>query len=84
MHTIVLSLDAAAGRVSRYLLMQTLINSIQGTLVAVGLYLIGVPDAALWGALTVVLRFIPYLGPLLAAIGPILLAVAFFDTWMTI
>lgn len=81
MHTTVLALDDAAGRVSRYLLMQTLINSIQGALVAVGLYVIGVPDAALWGALTVALRFIPYLGPLLAGIGPVLLAVAFFDTW---
>jgi hypothetical protein len=70
MHTTVLALDDAAQRVSRYLLWQTLINSIQGALVTVGLYFIGVPDPALWGALTVVLRFIPYLGPLLAAIRP--------------
>lgn len=81
MHTTVLALDDAAQRVSRYLLWQTLINSIQGALVTVGLYFIGVPDPALWGALTVVLRFIPYLGPLLAAIGPIALSIAFFDDW---
>ena len=37
----------------------------------IGLYAIGVPEALLWGALTAVLRFIPYLGPALAAAGPI-------------
>ena len=81
MHTTVTALDDAAQRVSRYLLMQTLINTIQGSVVAAGLYLIGVPNAVLWGALTIVLRFIPYLGPLLAAIGPIALAMAFFPGW---
>ena len=81
MHTTVLAIDDAAERVSRYLMMQTLINGLQGAAVAAGLYLIGVPDAMLWGALTVVLRFIPYLGPLLAAIGPVALSIAFFDTW---
>jgi predicted PurR-regulated permease PerM/CheY-like chemotaxis protein len=81
MHTTLIALDDAAERVSRYLLMQTLINGIQGTLVAIGLYLIGVPDALMWGALTIALRFIPYLGPLLAAIGPIVVGIAYFDDW---
>jgi len=81
MYTTVTALDDAAQRVSRYLLMQTLINTIQGTVVAAGLYLIGVPDALLWGALTIVLRFIPYLGPLIAAVGPVTLALAFFPGW---
>lgn len=81
MHTTVTALDDAAQRVSRYLLMQTLINTIQGTVVAVGLYVIGVPDALLWGALTIVLRFIPYLGPLIAAVGPVALSLAYFPGW---
>lgn len=81
MHTTVTALDDAAQRVSRYLLMQTLINAIQGSIVAAGLSMIGVPNALLWGALTIVLRFIPYLGPLLAAVGPIALAMAFFPGW---
>jgi len=81
MHTTVTALDDAAQRVSRYLLMQTLINSIQGSVVAAGLYMISVPNAVLWGALTIVLRFIPYLGPLLAAVGPVALAMAFFPGW---
>ena len=81
MHTTVRAIEDAASRVSRFLLMQTIINTIQGVLVATGLYFLGVPDALLWGALTIVLRFIPYLGPLLAAVGPIALSVAFFDNW---
>ncbi len=81
MHITVMALDDAAQRVSRYLLMQTLINTIQGALVGVGLFLIGVPEALLWGALTAVLRFIPYLGPVLAGAGPIVLALAFFPGW---
>lgn len=81
MHTTVTALDDAAQRVSRYLLMQTLINTIQGTVVAAGLYLIGVPDALLWGALTIVLRFIPYLGPVIAAVGPVTLSLAYFPGW---
>jgi predicted PurR-regulated permease PerM len=81
MHTTLVALEDAAARVSRYLLMQTLINGIQGTLVAVGLYLLGVPDAIMWGALTIALRFIPYLGPLLAAVGPVVVGIAYFDDW---
>jgi predicted PurR-regulated permease PerM/methylmalonyl-CoA mutase cobalamin-binding subunit len=81
MHTTVRAIEDAAGRVSRFLLMQTIINATQGVLVAAGLYFLGVPDALLWGALTIVLRFIPYLGPLLAAAGPIAISLAFFDSW---
>jgi len=81
MHATVAAMDDAARRVSRYLAMQTLINAIQGTLVAAGLWLLGVPDSLLWGALTIVLRFIPYLGPVLAAAGPILVSVAYFPGW---
>lgn len=81
MHTTLTALDDAAERVTRYLLAQTLINAVQGALVAIGLYFIGVPDALLWGGLTVVLRFIPYLGPALAAAGPIVLSLAFFGGW---
>jgi predicted PurR-regulated permease PerM len=77
----VLAFDDAAFRVSRYLLMQFLINSIQGTLVAVGLMFIGVPNAILWGVLAIALRFIPYLGPLLAAMMPVVVSLAVFDNW---
>ncbi len=73
--------DDAAYRVSRYLFMQFLINAIQGTVVAIGLTLIGVPNGILWGILTIALRFIPYLGPLVAAGMPILVSLAAFNNW---
>jgi predicted PurR-regulated permease PerM len=76
------AIDDAARRVSRYLLMQTLINSWEGLCVAVGLTFIGLPNAILWGALTTVLRFIPYVGILIAAAMPLALSFAVFDHWL--
>ena len=48
------ALSDAAKRVSRYLLMQTLINTWQGIWVTAGLWFLGVPNGMLWGALTIV------------------------------
>jgi hypothetical protein len=67
--------------VSRQLLLQTVVNVIYGTTAAVGLYLIGVPYPLFWGAAGAALRFIPYLGPIAAAGGPILLALAALPGW---
>ncbi|MEY2539204.1 MAG: hypothetical protein QOG67_2944 [Verrucomicrobiota bacterium] len=75
------ALDDAADRVSRYLRMQLLVNVIYGSCIAIGLYFIGVPNAALWGALGTVLRFIPYVGPWIATILPTLLALAVSPHW---
>ncbi|HSE84006.1 MAG TPA: AI-2E family transporter [Thermodesulfobacteriota bacterium] len=75
------AMDDAASRVSRYLLMQSIINGTQGLLVGTGLYFIGLPNAALWGVLSAVLRFIPYIGPWLGAGMPIILSLAVFDNW---
>jgi predicted PurR-regulated permease PerM len=82
LHMTMEALDEAGRRVSRYLLMQTLINGSLGIVVAVGLLLIGVPNAILWGFLSAVLRFIPYVGPWLAAGLPIVLSFAVFDSWI--
>ena len=76
------ALDDAAGRVSRYILMQFLVNACLGTLFGFGLYLIGVPNAALWGALAGILRIVPYVGTLVAATLPIALSLAVFDGWL--
>jgi predicted PurR-regulated permease PerM len=75
------ALDDASGRVSRYLLMQFLVNAGLGTLFGFGLYLIGVPYAALWGALAAILRIVPFVGTLVAATLPIALSLAVFDGW---
>ncbi|MEA3208509.1 MAG: hypothetical protein QOE70_1566 [Chthoniobacter sp.] len=75
------AMDDAGHRVSRYLLMQLLVNVTYGTIIALGLYFIGVPNAVLWGAFGTVLRFIPYIGPWVATILPTLLALAVSPHW---
>jgi predicted PurR-regulated permease PerM len=76
------AINEATIRVSRYLMMQTMINGGQGLVVGVLLYLIGVPNAGMFGILSAVLRFIPYVGPWLGAAMPIALAFIVFDNWM--
>lgn len=75
------ALDEAGERISRYLLTQLGINGGYGIAVAVGLLLIGVPYALLWGSIAAVLRYIPYLGAWLAALLPLGLAVLTSQTW---
>jgi predicted PurR-regulated permease PerM len=74
-------LDEAAERISRYLIAQTMINAAYGTAIGLGLFFVGVPYAVTWGFLAFALRFIPYLGPFMAAVGPIVLSLAVFDNW---
>src|SRR5690606_32723886 len=77
-------LDEAGTRVSRYLLMQLVVNVTYGIPFGIGLYFIGIPNAFLWAVLAVLLRFIPYLGPVLAAAFPLLLALAVDPGWNTV
>ena len=76
------AMDDAGTRVRRYLLMQLVLNVTYGTLVAIGLYFIGVPNAVLWGACATVLRFIPYVGPWIGAVIPITLSLAVSPGWI--
>jgi predicted PurR-regulated permease PerM/methylmalonyl-CoA mutase cobalamin-binding subunit len=77
------AMEDAASRVSRYLSMQFLVNTCYGICVAVGLYFIGIPNAALWGLLAGVLRFIPYIGPWAGAALPLILSFAISDNWIS-
>jgi predicted PurR-regulated permease PerM/GAF domain-containing protein len=76
------ALDDAAHRVSRYLLMQLIVNVSYGLSIGIGLYFIGVPNALLWGLLTCVLRFIPYVGTWISAAMPAALAFAVDPGWV--
>ena len=76
------ALDDAAGRVSRYLLMQFLVNAGFGAVFGLGLYWIGVPNPALWGVVAGILRIVPYVGTLVAATLPIALSLVVFDGWL--
>ena len=74
-------MDEAAQRVSRFIVAQVLLNVTFGIIVTAGLYWIGVPYAALWGGLTAMLRFVPFVGTLLSSLMPALLAFAVFPGW---
>jgi predicted PurR-regulated permease PerM len=75
------ALDDAAKRLSRYLLMQTAVNASFGVLIGSGLWFVGVPNPALWGILGMLLRFIPYIGPIIAAMLPMIVALAVDPGW---
>ena len=75
------ALDDAAGRLSRLFLIQLLLNGTFGVVIGIGLWLIGVPSAILWGILAAVLRFVPYIGAAIAAAFPLALAVAVDPSW---
>lgn len=75
------AMDEAADRVSRYLTMQLIVNCCFGALVGMGLFFIGVPSPWLWGVIALFLRFIPYVGPWIAAFPPLLLALAVASGW---
>jgi predicted PurR-regulated permease PerM len=68
-------------RISRYLATFALVNSGFGLVIGVGLWLIGAPYAALWGCLAAMLRFIPYVGPAVAFILPLVFSFAHFPGW---
>lgn len=73
--------DEAGHRVSRFLLMQAIVNASFGVLFGLGLWAIGVPYALLWGFLSAMLRYLPYIGPYLAAMFPLSLTFAMFGGW---
>jgi predicted PurR-regulated permease PerM len=75
------ALDDAAARLSRLFLIQLLLNGTFGIIIGLGLWLIGVPSATLWGILAAVLRFVPYIGAAIAAAFPLVLAIAVDPTW---
>ena len=75
-------LEDAAKRVSRFLSMLFLINLTFGIAAGIGLYLIGIPNAILWGILAATLRFVPYVGSWIAAAAPICLAMAISTGWL--
>ena len=80
-HQMADALSESAQRVSRYLLALVMVNLGYGVPMALGLWWIGVPGAFLWGGLAALLRFVPYLGPAVAAIFPLVLAFAVDPGW---
>jgi len=75
------ALDDAAARLSRLFLIQLMLNGAFGVAIGIGLWLIGIPSAILWGILAAVLRFVPYVGAVIAAAFPLALTVAVDPGW---
>ena len=71
----------AAERISRYLLAQTAINFAFGTLFAIGLYFMNVEYAILWGFVTALMRYVPYIGTWISVLLPLTLSFATSATW---
>jgi predicted PurR-regulated permease PerM len=76
------ALDDATHRIHRYLLLQLIVNASYGLLIGIALHFIGIPNASLWGVSAGVLRFLPYVGPPMAALMPIVLSLAVFPGWL--
>lgn len=75
------ALDEAGHRVSRYLLAQLMVNVSYGFPIGIGLWLIGIPNAILWGLLATLLRFVPYIGAWIASAFPLALSLAIAPGW---
>lgn len=75
------ALDDAAQRLSKLFLTQLILNATFGVVIGLGLAVIGVPSSPLWGLLAMILRFVPYIGAILAAGLPIALAAAVGSDW---
>ena len=74
-------LAEAGARVSTYLLAQLVVNVIYAVPIWLGLWLIGVPNALFFGLVTLVMRFVPYIGSAISAILPLLMAFAVSPDW---
>jgi predicted PurR-regulated permease PerM len=76
------ALDEAGRRISRSLMMQAIVNGTYGSAVGLGLFCFGVPYALMWGLFAAMLRFIPYIGPIVGALMPLALSMALFVGWV--
>jgi len=81
LHRTTSALQDAGKRVGKYLLMQLVVNALYAFPITIGLWVLEIPNAILWGLLTLVLRFVPYIGPVIGMILPLFLALAISPGW---
>jgi predicted PurR-regulated permease PerM len=72
----------AAVRIARVLSLQLLTNLGFAVVVGVSLFALGMPNALLWGLLAGAFRFVPYVGAILGALLPTLIALAVMPGWL--
>ena len=81
MHRTILALNDAARRLSRFFLFQLALNSFFGLLIGCSLWIAGLPNPVLWGILAGCMRFVPFIGTVVAVLPPLLLAMAVVPGW---
>ncbi|SEF06678.1 Predicted PurR-regulated permease PerM [Burkholderia sp. WP9] len=81
LHRTTTAINDAAVRLSRYFVAQLGVNLSAGGVIAIGLAIIGVPGALLFGVIAALLRFVPYIGIWIAAILAVFLAAAIQPQW---
>jgi predicted PurR-regulated permease PerM len=81
LHAMTLALDDAAQRISRYLVMQFVVNACYGLCFGIGVFLIGIPNALLWGVVAGMFRIVPYAGAMAATVFPLVLSLAISHGW---
>jgi predicted PurR-regulated permease PerM len=81
LHRTTLAIDDGGRRLSRYFLTQLTVNAVFGLVIGIGLLVIGVPNPVLWGILSALLRFVPYVGSFISAVLPMALAAAVEPGW---
>ena len=75
------ALDDAGDRLSRYFIIQALLNSAFGAFIGACLWAMGLPNPVLWGFLAGLMRFVPFIGSIIAGVFPIILAAAIDPGW---
>ena len=81
LHDTTVAIDDGARRLSRYFVTQLIINTIFGIVIGLGLLAIGLPSPVLFGILSGLLRFVPYVGSFISAAFPLALAAAVDPGW---
>jgi predicted PurR-regulated permease PerM len=84
LHRTTLAIDDGGRRLSKYFLTQLSINTLFGAVIGIGLLVIGVPNPVLWGILSALLRFVPYVGSFISALLPMALAAAVEPGWFMV
>ncbi len=81
LHGTTLAMDDGGRRLSKYFVTQLCINTLFGVVIGIGLLVVGVPKPVLWGILSALLRFVPYVGSFISAVLPMALAAAVEPGW---
>ena len=81
LHRTILAMNDAARRLSRFFLFQLALNSTFGAIIGLALWCEGLPNPLLWGILAAIMRFVPFVGVVVAAVPPLLLAIAIVPGW---